>query len=84
VSRKELTELIERHGGRVAGSVSRSTDYLVVGRDAGSKLDRARELGVATIDEAGLRAMLDMPADAVPAGRAEPLSLFDSPQLERT
>jgi DNA ligase (NAD+) len=84
VSRKELTELIERHGGRVAGSVSKSTDYLVAGEDAGSKLARARELGVATIDEAALRAMLDAPARAVPAGPAAPLSLFDSPQPERS
>ena len=55
VSRKELTSFIERHGGRVAGSVSKSTDYLVAGDDPGSKLDRARELGVTVIDEAGLK-----------------------------
>ncbi|MEX0907126.1 MAG: NAD-dependent DNA ligase LigA [Gemmatimonadota bacterium] len=54
MSRKELTRLIERHGGRVTGSVSRSTGYLVAGESPGSKLDRARELGVAVIDEHAL------------------------------
>ncbi|HEX6135310.1 MAG TPA: NAD-dependent DNA ligase LigA [Longimicrobiales bacterium] len=51
MSRKEITTLIERHGGRVTGSVSRSTDFLVAGENPGSKLDRARELGVRVVDE---------------------------------
>jgi DNA ligase (NAD+) len=55
VSRKDLTSFIERHGGRVTGSVSKATDYLVAGDDPGSKLDRARELGVKVVDEAALR-----------------------------
>jgi DNA ligase (NAD+) len=66
VSRKELTTLIERHGGRLTGSVSRSTDYLVAGEDPGSKLDRARELGVKVIGEVELRALAaaeDAPAN---------------------
>jgi DNA ligase (NAD+) len=54
-SRKELTDFITRHGGRVTGSVSKSTSYLVAGDEPGSKLDRARELAVPDIDEADLR-----------------------------
>ena len=51
LSRKDATDLVERHGGRVTGSVSKNTDYLVAGEDAGSKLAKARELGVAIIGE---------------------------------
>lgn len=57
MSRKEITAFIERHGGRVTGSVSKATDYLVAGESPGSKLDRARELGVEVIDEDGLVAL---------------------------
>jgi DNA ligase (NAD+) len=59
MSRKELTGIIERHGGRVTGSVSKSTDYLVAGEAPGSKLDRARELGVAVVDQEGLLRLLE-------------------------
>ncbi len=55
LSRKEARSFIERRGGRVTGSVSGSTDYLVVGEDPGSKLAKGRELGVAELDEAALR-----------------------------
>lgn len=58
-SRSALTELIERHGGRVTGSVSRATDYIVAGDNPGSKLERARELGVAPIDEPALRRLAE-------------------------
>jgi DNA ligase (NAD+) len=54
LTRAAATELIERAGGRVAGSVSKKTDAVVAGEDAGSKLDKAKALGVEIIDEAEL------------------------------
>jgi DNA ligase (NAD+) len=54
LSRAQATELIESQGGRVTSGVSKATTFLVVGADAGSKLDKARQLGVETIDEAEL------------------------------
>lgn len=58
LSRSDATRLIEEHGGKVSSSVSKKTDYVVAGEEAGSKLTKARELGVVVIDEAGLRALL--------------------------
>jgi DNA ligase (NAD+) len=57
-SREEATERIVAAGGRVAGSVSAKTDYVVVGEEAGSKLTKARELGITLLDEKGLRELL--------------------------
>ena len=57
-SREEAKEQIEAAGGKVSGSVSRKTSYVVAGEDAGSKLEKARELEIAVLDEAGLRKML--------------------------
>ncbi|HXD04857.1 MAG TPA: NAD-dependent DNA ligase LigA [Burkholderiaceae bacterium] len=57
LSREEAKERLEAAGAKVAGSVSKKTDYVVAGEAAGSKLDKARELGVSVIDEAG---MLDL------------------------
>jgi DNA ligase (NAD+) len=54
LSRQQATDLVEANGGRVAGSVSKNTDFLVAGEAAGSKLDKARTLGVKVIDEAEL------------------------------
>lgn len=54
MSREAATEFIIRHGGKVTSSVSRKTDYLVVGAAPGSKLQRAQELGIPILDEAGL------------------------------
>jgi len=59
-TRRELKEELERLGAAVAGSVSRKTSYLVAGENAGSKLAKARELGVKVIDETELIKMLDL------------------------
>jgi DNA ligase (NAD+) len=58
LSRDEAKDLIEAAGGKVSGSVSKKTHYVIAGEEAGSKLDKARELGLAVLDEAGLRALL--------------------------
>jgi DNA ligase (NAD+) len=57
-SREQMKKLIEDAGGKVSGSVSKKTDYVVAGADAGSKLDKARDLGVAVVDEDGMKQML--------------------------
>jgi DNA ligase (NAD+) len=57
MTRDEAKNLLEKSGAKVAGSVSKKTDYVVAGSDAGSKLTKAEELGVPVIDEA---AMLDL------------------------
>ena len=59
LSRDQAKDLIEAAGGKVAGSVSKKTAYVVAGDEAGTKLDKARELGVAILDEAGLKDLLD-------------------------
>ncbi len=59
LSREEASALIEQHGGRVTTSVTKKTDFLLAGEDAGSKLDKARALGAPVIDENALRQMLD-------------------------
>ncbi|MBA4326784.1 MAG: DNA ligase [Polaromonas sp.] len=61
LSRDEAKDRVEAAGGKVAGSVSKKTDYVVAGAEAGSKLTRAQELGITVIDEAGLLAMLEAP-----------------------
>ncbi|HTP98303.1 MAG TPA: NAD-dependent DNA ligase LigA [Casimicrobiaceae bacterium] len=58
LSRDEAKALIEEAGGKVAGSVSKKTNYVVAGEEAGSKLAKAEELGVAILDEAGLRRLI--------------------------
>jgi DNA ligase (NAD+) len=58
LSRDAAKDLIEAAGGKVSGSVSKKTDFVVAGTEAGSKLDKARELGIALLDEAGLLLLL--------------------------
>ena len=66
LTRETAKEKIECAGGKVSGSVSKKTSYVVAGEEAGSKLDKANSLGVAVIDEAGLLALLEngVPSEA--------------------
>ncbi|MFI5110425.1 MAG: BRCT domain-containing protein, partial [Terriglobales bacterium] len=57
-TRDEARLLVEFVGGKVVGSVSKKTDYVVAGAEAGSKLDKARELGVNVINEKGMEDLL--------------------------
>ncbi len=59
LSREEAKEMLEAAGAKVAGSVSKKTDYVVAGAEAGSKLAKAEELGVAVLDEDGMRKLLE-------------------------
>jgi DNA ligase (NAD+) len=59
LGRDDAKAMLEAAGAKVAGSVSKKTSCVIAGDDAGSKLDKARTLGVPVLDEAGLRALLD-------------------------
>lgn len=59
MDRKEAAELIEKLGGKVTGSVSKKTNYLLAGENAGSKLTKAEELGISVISEEELRRMTE-------------------------
>jgi DNA ligase (NAD+) len=61
MSRDQAKGAIESRGGRVVSSVSKKTDYVVVGQDPGSKKDKAEELGIPILDEAAFQALLDAP-----------------------
>jgi DNA ligase (NAD+) len=66
LTREQATEAIEQRGGKVSGSVSRKTSYLVVGAEAGSKLEKARSLGVSTLTEDEFRALILDAGDRLP------------------
>ena len=72
LTRDEATSLIKRAGGKVTGSVSKKTDFVVAGENPGTKLAKAAELGTETLDEDGLRELLGdtapAPAKAPPPG----------------
>jgi DNA ligase (NAD+) len=58
MTREQAAELIRNHGGTVVGSVSKKTSYLIAGEAAGSKLEKARDLGITVLDEQGLHALV--------------------------
>jgi DNA ligase (NAD+) len=58
LGRDQAKDLLEAAGAKVAGSVSKKTDYLLAGADAGSKLDKAKELGVVVIDEVQMQDLI--------------------------
>jgi DNA ligase (NAD+) len=60
MSREEATEAIQARGGKVTGSVSKKTDHLVAGAEAGSKLAKAESLGISVLDEAAFRNLLGL------------------------
>ncbi len=64
LTRDDAKKRIEEAGGKTAGSVSKKTSYVVAGKEAGSKLDKAQELKVPVIDEAGLLALLETASGA--------------------
>ena len=66
-SRDSAKEAIISRGGKASGSVSKKTDYVVVGENAGSKAEKAEQLGVAILDEAGFEALLAEGAEAARA-----------------
>jgi DNA ligase (NAD+) len=59
LGRKEAAELVEKHGGKCSGSVSKNTSFVIAGEAAGSKLTKAQELGVKVVDEAEFLKMLE-------------------------
>ena len=83
LSRAEATAVIERAGGRVSGSVTGKTDFLVAGADAGSKQAKARELGVLELDEARLLELAAGPVEAVDAAVAKPAKAPKTPKAPK-
>ncbi len=74
MSREEASQLIENLGGKTSGSVSKKTSFVVAGAEAGSKLDKASELGVKVLNEAEFLELIDFKPDIAPT--KNPMSLF--------
>jgi DNA ligase (NAD+) len=70
LSRDEAAEAVRAAGGKVSASVSKKTNFVVAGENAGSKYDKAVELGVRILDEAGLQTLLADGPDALPPAPA--------------
>ncbi len=70
-SREEAAEAVRAAGGKVTSSVSKKTDFVVAGENAGSKYDKAVELGIAILDEGGLRILLEQGAEAAREAQAQ-------------
>jgi DNA ligase (NAD+) len=79
LSREQASEIIQTNGGRVTSSVSKKTSFVVVGDSPGSKLDKANALGIATLDEAGLLAMVQGQGQGAGNGQGKPSS---QPELD--
>ena len=71
-SREEAAEAVRQAGGKVTSSVSKKTDFVVAGENAGSKYDKAVELGVTILDEAAFRVLLAQGPTRSPTPLAEP------------
>ena len=71
-TRDSVKEAIIARGGKASGSVSKKTDYVVVGESPGSKADKAEQLGVPILDEAGFEKLLEHGPDDSVASRADP------------
>ena len=75
LSRAQAQEMIRKNGGKATGSVSKKTSIVLAGESAGSKLDKARELGVRIIDEAQFLQMIEQQKRPEPTGRLKTCTL---------
>jgi DNA ligase (NAD+) len=78
LTREQAEELIKSHGGKVTGSVTKKTSYLLAGEAAGSKLAKATELKVPILDEAGLMALIGADAEGTPAAESDTAGSADA------